>query len=240
MKPIKILFFSIFISFSISNIQTAKAQNIHLFYDFGSVIYEECKDRAFFTTTVDLFHRDAWGSTFFFIDMNYADHGITYVYWEINRDFTFPRVPISLSLEYNGGLTNTFSLSNSYLAGVRYSYDNEEFTKGVSLTCFYKYIQGNVEPHNFQATAIWYLHFAKKKFSFLGFADFWREPRATIAESDYIFLTEPQIWFNFDALPNVSDKLKLSIGSEVKISYNFVLPDKFMVIPTIALNWRFE
>lgn len=48
MKPIKILFFSIFISFSISNIQTAKAQNIHLFYDFGSVIYEECKDRAFF------------------------------------------------------------------------------------------------------------------------------------------------------------------------------------------------
>ena len=56
MKPIKILFFSIFISFSISNIQTAKAQNIHLFYDFGSVIYEECRT-VLFTTTVDLFHR---------------------------------------------------------------------------------------------------------------------------------------------------------------------------------------
>lgn len=48
------------------------AQNIQLHYDFGGDLYDELGTRPSLTTTVEMFKPDKWGSTFFFVDMDYA------------------------------------------------------------------------------------------------------------------------------------------------------------------------
>ena len=100
-----LLLFSLFVIVTSTN-----AQNLQLHYDLG-------EDRKYFTTTVEMFRPDKYGSTFFFIDMDYSsdarnvDNGISLAYWEIARAFKWnenqkfmPRV------EYNGG---TFKLDDT-------------------------------------------------------------------------------------------------------------------------------
>ena len=71
---------------------------------------------------------------------------------------------------------------------------------------------------------------------FMGFADFWKEEMDVwfdddgnkMEKTDFRFLTEPQIWFNFAK--------NFSVGSEIELSSNFVR-DEFNVNPTIAVKW---
>ena len=53
----------------------AGAQNIQLHYDFGSALYHSLDTRPKVTTTVEMFRPDRWGSTYFFIDMDYTKNG---------------------------------------------------------------------------------------------------------------------------------------------------------------------
>lgn len=227
------------ILFGIGGLFKVQSQNVYFFYDFGSLLYEDCASRPMFTTTVDLFHADKWGSTFFFVDMDYTAKGISKAYWEINRTLKFWEAPVSLSLEYDGGLTRNFSFSNAYLGGVQYGYENEDFSKGFALTLFYKYIQGNFLPHNFQFTGTWHLDFGHNAATFTGFVDVWSEPQPG-ERDDFVFQSEPQLWYHFNSIKGVNEKFNLSIGSEIEFSYNLVLPDRFLVIPTVALKWKFK
>lgn len=59
-----------------------------------------------------------------------------------------------------------------------------------------------------------------------------------ILGTDYVFMSEPQIWFNLNALKCVPDDVALSIGSEVELSNNFVAKG-FFAIPTVAVKWTF-
>ena len=63
-------------------------------------------------------------------------------------------------------------------------------------------------------------------------------------DGNLILLAEPQFWFNLAPLRRVSDDFKLSIGTEVEISNNFIYNDRgqnnrFYAIPTIACKWEF-
>ena len=55
--------------------------------------------------------------------------------------------------------------------------------------------------------------------------------------TDFIFLSEPQFWFNFHALKGL-EKFNLSVGTEVELSNNFV-GTGFYAIPTLALKYTF-
>ena len=98
----------------------------------------------------------------------------------------------------------------------------------------YKYIQKHHSPNNFQLTGTWYMNFSNNLLTFSGFADWWREETA---DGKTIFLTEPQFWVNLNRIKGISDKFKLSVGSEVELSNNFGGRDGFYVIPTLALKW---
>ena len=83
-------------------------------------------------------------------------------------------------------------------------------------------------------------------FLFSGFADFWMENRpwqlgakgdSKGDGTDFIFLSEPQFWFNFHALKGL-EKFNLSVGTEVELSNNFV-GTGFYAIPTLALKYTF-
>lgn len=228
MKRILLLFTVAALGFS------ANAQNIQTHYDFG-------KDRNYVTTTVEMFKPDKLGSTFFFIDMDYSsdarniDNGISLAYWEIARSFKWnenqkfqPRV------EYNGGVfkldgdeTPFVPIENCWLAGVERTWASADFSKILTLQANYKYIKDK-EDASFQLTAVWTIQMLEGKLTFTGFADFWKEEM--FWGTDYRFLTEPQLWYNFNS--------HFALGSEVELSNNFV-GNKFFVSPTVALKYTF-
>ena len=95
-----------------------KAQNVQLHYDFGGALYDkDLHGRPVLTSTVEMFKADKWGSTYFFVDMDYTSKGVAAGYWEIARELRFWQPPFSIHVEYNGGASNSFSYNNAYLGG---------------------------------------------------------------------------------------------------------------------------
>lgn len=197
--------------------------NLQLHYDFTG-------GRNFLTSTIERFKPDANGSTFFFVDMNYDKNGPSEAYFEIARELKFWDGPFTAHVEYNGGLHSqtgmNFQINNAYLLGGSYSYNAKDFSKGFSFSAMYKLIQGNIEPHNFQLTGVWYMNFFKGKVSFTGFADFWREK--SFVNTTYTFLSEPQLWYNFNKT--------FSAGGEIEVGYNFANQAGLKVFPTLGVK----
>ncbi len=212
-------------------------QNVQLHYDMG---------RSYLTSTVEMFKPDAGGSTFFFIDLNY-DPRVTGAYFEISRELCFWQESkadwLSVHLEYNGGLdTVNGSYNNSWLGGLTYSGHSDDWSKTWSFSAMYKAIPGTVSllgkksMHNFQITGVWNMDFFDHWLSFNGFMDFWKEARPWQG-TDYIFITEPQLWVNLNKLEGW-ENINLSVGTEVELSANFVAKG-FHAMPTAALKWTF-
>lgn len=216
-----------------------EAQNIQLHYD----IRRNCA-----TSTVEMFRADKYGSTFFFIDMDFAPKAFG-AYGEISRELCFWKDSklnwLSAHIEYNGGLSNTMSFDNAWLVGATYSGHSSDWSKTWSLSVMYKLIPDAVgyvgEPsnnacHNFQVTAVWNLDFLNHWLSFNGYADFWREIRAWQG-TEYIFMAEPQLWVNMNRIKGW-ENVNLSLGTEVELSNNFITKG-FDVMPTVAVKWTF-
>ncbi len=222
----KLLFFFVF---AITT-QLLSAQNLQVHYDFG-------KDRQMITTTLEMFKPDKWGSTFFFVDFDYqsdkrgVENGVSLAYWEIARSFKWkedqkfePRV------EFNNGTVLGYPINDAWLFGAQYTWNTADFSKVFTLQANYKTIQD--KDNGFQITGVWNLHFFNKKLSLTGFADFWKEENVFGLETtDFVFLTEPQIWYNINT--------NLSFGGEVEISNNFGGNKGTMVNPTLAAKWTF-
>lgn len=219
-------------------IQTVSyGQNIQLHYDAG---------RQSMTSTIEMFRADNFGSTFFFVDLDYNPK-VSGAYWEISRELCFwqdSRMAwLSAHVEYNGGLdSKNGSYNNSWLGGLTWSGHSKDWSKTWSLSMMYKAIPGTVDAlgknqvHNFQITGVWNLDFFNHWLSFNGFADFWREMRPWQG-TEFIFMAEPQLWVN---LRNIKgwEKVNLSLGTEVELSSNFV-GKGFHAMPTIGAKWTF-
>jgi len=223
------------------------AQNLQTHYDLG-------KDRKFLTTTVEMFRPDKFGSTFFFIDMNYGVagiEGVSLAYWEIARALKFGKCPVALHLEYNGGFgqfpatpfNGAYQINDAYLGGIEYSLNAKDFSRGITLQAMYKNIRGK-NQNSFQVTAVWYANFFNNKLTFDGFADFWKEDNVfqigvdpngdrILETTKFVFLSEPQLWYNCCK--------NFAVGSEIELGYNFTgNPTKgFHVNPTAALKYTF-
>ena len=139
----------------------ADAQNVQLLYD---------TERNCATSTVEMFRPDSFGSTFFFIDMDYTPK-VSGAYWEISREFCFWQESslawLSVHAEFDGGLnTSAGSFNNCWLGGLTYSGHSKDFSKTWSLSAMYKLIPGTVglngkkQNHNFQITGVWGISFA--------------------------------------------------------------------------------
>jgi hypothetical protein len=207
-------------------------QNLQIHYDFGD-------NREYITTTLEQFKPDSYGSTFFFVDFNHSIKGVTEAYWEISRDLKFWEFPVAAHFEYNGGFNTAIQFNNCYLVGASYFWNSPDFTKGFTLQAMYKHIERNEEQHNFQLTGVWYWHLFDGKLTFSGFADFWREKhyvskdnfQTHIKKSNFVFISEPQIWYNINKT--------FSVGSEVELSNDFAGMSGFKVNPTVAVKYNF-
>jgi hypothetical protein len=217
--------------FLLAAVSSQAQTNLQVHYDFG-------EGRKYVTTTLEMFKPDKWGNTFFFVDYNFAygEHNSpSESYMEIARCLKFWDGPLSAHIEYNGGLGGntgySYAINNAWLGGVDYGMHNADFSKTLNLKALYKHIVGKQESAQF--TAVWGLHFMKRKVSFTGFADFWWEDNTNTDGSltSTTFISEPQLWYNFTE--------HFSAGSEVEFSNNFAQNAGFKVCPTLAVKWNF-
>jgi hypothetical protein len=210
----------------------SKAQNLQVLYD---------TERGCVTSTLEMFRPDAFGSTFYFVDMDYSPTAIG-AYTEIAREFCFWQDTkwnwLSVHVEYDGGLSGTYSFHNNWLGGLTYSGHSDDFSKTWSLSAMYKAIPGlktltgECQMHNFQLTGVWGISFFEDWCSFSGFADFWSEG------STLVFLSEPQLWVNLNKIKGW-DNINLSVGGEVELSNNFGGMEGFHVMPALGAKWTF-
>ena len=210
----------------------AEAQNLQVLYD---------TERGCVTSTLEMFRPDAFGSTFYFVDLDYNPRAIG-AYTEIARELCFWQDTdwnwLSVHLEFDGGLAGAYSFNNAWLGGLTYSGHSADFSKTWSLSAMYKAIpglkdlRGKCRMHNFQLTGVWGIGFANGWCSFSGFADLWSEG------STLIFLSEPQLWENLNKVSGW-ENIPLSIGGEVELSHNFGGFDGFYVRPALGAKWIF-
>jgi len=206
-------------------------QNLQTHYDMSD-------DRAYVTTTLEMFKPDGLGSTFFFVDFDYADgaerSSASTAYWELSRMFNVPGVKgLAAGLQYNDGLNSFGGFGNVWLAGLEYPVNLKIVTLVSSL--WLRDAEG--QDPNLQLTFVWYKPLLSGKVAFSGFVDVWGQNNADFdaqgTEAQWVFLTEPQLWYN------VNDRI--AVGGEVEISQNFVFgaDDALKVYPTLALKWTF-
>jgi hypothetical protein len=239
----------IFVLFCILSSPGIQAQNIQLHYDFGR--QEDGIKRNYFVSTFELFKPDTIGYTFLFTDFEFNSpdkpRGVSLGYFEISREFTFPGLHnylflrnLGAHIEYNDGsviyAVNDSTLAgenlrNSWLAGVEYGRSFNKLT--LNIMFLYKYIRGSSSP-DFQWTIVWFYPVFDYRVTLAGYVDIWTQQDFTNPPEDKICVlySEPQIWYNFNR--------HLSIGSEFKISKNFIIgSERIEVFPTMGVKWEF-
>ena len=216
---------------SYANAQT----NIQEMYDFN---------RGHFTTTLEMFQGDKWGSTFFFNDIYHPSDmdAPTGYYTEIARALNLWQnsklAPLSLHVEWNGG---EFA-NNAWLFGVEYFLHNSDFSNTFTFELMYKRISGQktldgipaiARPYDkvsdipIQFTFVWGMKnfIGVKGLVFSGFLDVWGEnvnwgyeTNGDPINTKLVILSEPQIWYNLGQHFGCEN---LFVGGEVELAYNF-------------------
>lgn len=218
--------------------------NVQLHYDFADALYgKELSNRPHWTATIENFKADKWGSTYFFVDLDFGGNTMKSAYAEISREFKLGTSPFAAHVEYNGGLSGGGSYNDAYLAGTAWNWANQDFSKTFSFQVLYKYLARQVvgSKHSWQLTTVWGIHFAKGLCTFSGYADVWHD---NSVKGNLVLSSEPQFWFNLNALERVPDDFLLSLGTEVELTKSLVWPtdglnDRFYAIPTLAAKWTF-
>ena len=215
----------------------ASAQtNFQTFYDFN---------RQCFTTTLEGFHQDKGGNTFFFIDYDYQlkkENGTLNspgsTYFEIARCINFWQDTalggLSAHVEYNGGfgtfgepgMGGFYGVNHALLLGVDYFLHSGDFKNTLNLKVLYKKFKNLEQKAPLQFTAVWGCQdlFGAKGLRFSGFADVWWESKC-------VFLSEPQLWYAFGE--------HFNLGGEIELSCNFAGYDGFACRPCIGTKWVF-
>ena len=221
-----------------------QAQNLQLHFDPRNSLYgDNAAPINYLTATFEMFKPDQWGSTFMFVDVdfNFDKRSPGLAYAEIARAINLGDFPLQAHIEYNGGLglirgdgdVAGFSIPSAYLGGVAYPFQLGNFFMNTYVA--YKLNAFQKASHDAQWTFTWNASFANNKLSLAGFFDLWSENKdRTGAESGkkLVLLSEPQIWYNITP--------QFAVGSEIEVSYNFVLgANSFYAIPTLATKWNF-
>lgn len=207
------------------------------------------------------------------IDDGSGNRGNIGAYWEVSRDFTFYKVKrndkhnFSAHIEYDGGISQAAGpFQQAILVGPAWNWHSADFKKTFTLQVMYKQFlnsnnrndvgsNGHDAHPSFQITPIWNITFANDLCTFSGFADLWygwgsnfKNPMDPVTglyeqQKGLVFLTEPQFWFHVVNKGKTSNRL--SVGTEVEISNNFIYGTPyaqntnktFFINPTIALKW---
>ena len=243
--------FVAFAGFSLLAVGAFAQTNLQVFYDLG-------ENRKHVTSTLEMFKSDDWGNTFFFVDYDHnwknADDKIiapSGTYMEIARCFNFwgesALAPLSLQIEYNGGLgewgngAGAYGVEKAWLFGVDYFLHSADFSNTFNIKVLYKHFPVN-KGIPVQFTGVWGMQnlFGVEGMRFSGFADIWGQDQSfvdgtEVTDTKWVFISEPQIWYTVGQFFNCPN---FNIGCEFELSYNFTQKG-FMFNPCIGAKWDF-
>ncbi|MCF7796750.1 MAG: DUF5020 family protein [Lentisphaeria bacterium] len=210
---------------------SAQAQYLQLNYDFGE--QSDGVARDYFTTYLEFFKPDAYGSTFWFVDMAYDNPGnrsLSVAYWEIARYFRMPNWPTqwSLTLQYNDGMAPWGSLGQVWLAGLNYPISVGG--RVLSTDLLYRHMHGSTAP-DFQFTVAWYENFLADKLTLSGYLDIWTQDDATGNAKHTVVLARPQFWYNLNPV--------WGVGGGFELSNNFLPTSDWEFMPQVGVKWTF-
>ena len=206
-----------------------------------------------------MFKGDDWGSTFFFVDYDYADKddrdakvwGATGSYFEIARSLNFWQESalgaLSAHVEFNAGIG--FG-SRNWLFGAEYFLHNADFSNTFTFELLFKTFNDprTTSDLPLQFTFVWGMNnlLGVEGLKFSGFADIWGEntpywygpgqddPLAE--EGKFVFISEPQLWYNVGQFFNCPN---FSVGTEVELGFNFAGCKGFTCNPCVGAKWDF-
>ena len=104
-----------------------------------------------------------------------ADDAPSGTYFEIARGLNFWQdtkfAPLSLHVEYNGGVYKGYSINNAWLFGVNYFMHSSDFKNTLTLQVLYKTIAHGKSDLPMQLTAVWGMNdlFGVQGLAFSGF-----------------------------------------------------------------------
>ena len=236
----------------------ANAQELQFQYDFVRSQKNVLFDSKFeslqpqYTATLTATHFDKWGSTFYFVDFDFASasNANKVIYGEIQRSLNFwsdtALKDFYVEVEYDAGTLREgagWTISQAFLTGVAYSFHNADFSNFLQLQVLYrKFFDKNVKQQvPLQFTAVYTCRdlFGLKGLLFSGFADLWWQDQVFLNgdTTHVIFSAEPQLWYNVGQHFGVDN---FHIGGEVEVSFNaYNLVQHFTAYPAAGVRWTF-
>ena len=236
---------------------SAFAQEVQFQYDFVRSQKDVYSNTEFaspvpqYTATFTGTHFDKWGSTFYFMDFDFAKAANTnkVIYGEIQRSLNFwsntALKDFYLEVEYDAGTLRGGSgatISQAFLTGIAYSFHNTDFSNFLQLQVLYrKFFDRNVGqqvPLQFTAVYMCKNLFDIKGLLFTGFADFWWQDQPFFeGPTHVVFSAEPQLWYNVGQHFGVDN---FHIGGEVELSLNaYNMAQHFTAYPAAGVRWTF-
>ncbi|MCB9367015.1 MAG: DUF5020 family protein [Calditrichaeota bacterium] len=171
-------------------------------------------DREVFTSTVEVWSGDKFGSTFFFADFDFGSTGETQSYFEISRHLAFAKLgksDLNATLQYNDGVTGVDAVGGKLiprtvlggLALTELRAGNAVFEVQALLR------QEFASEIGWQFTGVWFWPIPKSSFEFLGYVD-WNTNK--YQNQPISVQAEPQFQFR---------KKQIAVGTEWELSRNF-------------------
>ena len=245
--------------------------NLQLFYDFGSQGTAYANQRSNrITSTLELFYADNWGSTFAFVDFDYAIHPNDpnrtpfMAYAELARCLNFwhesKAKDLSIQIEYNGGVGigkgeqayYGYGIQHAGLIGLNYMLHTADYKNIFNLELLYKYI---ADEHNgfknrapIQFTFVWgcddFCRAPGLRFS--GFLDIWGAKQSVFDAKTNSWTDPSKQSFVLISEPqlwyNVGRWFKCpNLNIGTEIEFSFNFTGKgFMCNPCLGIKWCFD
>ncbi len=205
------------------------AQNLQLHYEASA-------QRHYPNAFLESFTFDDWGSTYWFVTMDFTDpfengsSSMTSAYGELARYFNFgPFQKVNLTLQYNDGIAFWGPMGRAWLAGVSLPLERR---RGFLQTDVLIRMTPVDAPVDGQLTFSWMITIGNRGLVFTGYWDTWSETEADDAKH-LVVLSEPQLWYP------VWQNLDLGLGGE--LGYNFPSSEEstWQFYPDLSLRWNF-
>ncbi len=221
------------------------AHNLQLHNDFRHSIDPENNDKNYATFSFETFKQAGYGSLFMKMDLDLKgrNNNIGNLYTEISHTLKFWKFPVFMHLQYCGGLgfinqtTNGYYINNAYLIGAAYPFQWQNAWFSTFLA--YRYNNFDRISHDIQFSFYWGKNILSEKISITGHFVIWSENNNhgdawtdNLDGKKFLFLSEPQIWYNLNKL--------WAIGSEIKLFYHvYSYSDQLLIYPTVAIKYNF-
>lgn len=179
--------------------------NLQLHHDFH---------REIFTSTIEVFEQDKFGTTFFFTDFDYGSTGQEASYFEIARNhavLAMGKAKWNVSLQYNDGvLPSDAELGKGIPRILLYGVALSDVKIGPAILELQVLARQEFAADlGWQLTAVWFCPLPGTPVEFLGYVDWNTNKTGDHPES---VQAEPQVQIRLS---------RLAIGSELEISRNF-------------------